>query len=267
MPQPLRALALKHPRTVYGALLRCAASALQKLAADPRYVGGRLGCLAVRHTWTRALRYHPHVHLLVSAGGLSADRTQWLSPKNPAFLVPVRALSVLFRAQLCAALKKAALLPSVPPHIWKKNWVVHCQHAGRGQKVLAYLGRYLFRVALSNSRLERIDPHQVTFRFRDNRSQQMRRLTLTGVEFLRRFLLHVLPSHCAKVRYYGLFSPSCHNQLDQARALLTATSPASLRLSTRLASTPTPEPTRCRFCRLGLLLVIEVLVPQRGIPP
>ena len=170
LAQPLRALALKHPRTVYGALLRCAASALQKLAADPRYVGGRLGCLAVLHTWTRALRYHPHVHLLVSAGGLSADRTQWLSPKNPAFLVPVRALSVLFRAQLCAALKKAALLPSVPPHVWKKNWVVHCQHAGRGQKVLAYLGRYLFRVALSNSRLERIDPHQVTFRFRDNRS-------------------------------------------------------------------------------------------------
>ena len=149
LPQPLRALALKHPRTVYGALLRCAASALQKLAADPRYVGGRLGCLAVRHTWTRALRYHPHVHLLVSAGGLSADRTQWLSPKNPAFLVPVRALSGLFRAQLCAALKKAALLPSVPTHVWKKNWVVHCQHAGRGQKVLAYLGRYLFRVALS----------------------------------------------------------------------------------------------------------------------
>ena len=103
LPQPLRALALKHPRTVYGALLRCAASALQKLAADPRYVGGRLGCLAVRHTWTRALRYHPHVHLL----------------------------------------------PSVPTHVWKKNWVVHCQHAGRGQKVLAYLGRYLFRVALS----------------------------------------------------------------------------------------------------------------------
>jgi len=143
--------------------------------------------------------------------------------------------------------------------------VVHCQHAGRGQKVLAYLGRYLFRVALSNSRLERIDPHQVTFRFRDNRSQQMRCLTLTGVEFLRRFLLHVLPPRSAKVRYYGLFSPSCHNQLDQARALLTATSPApvSLRLSTRLASTP----TRCCFCRLGLLLVIEVLVPQRGIPP
>ena len=145
--------------------------------------------------------------------------------------------------------------------------MVHCQHAGRGQKVLAYLGRYLFRVALSNSRLERIDPHQVTFRFRDNRSQQMRRLSLTGVEFLRRFLLHVLPPRCAKVRYYGLFSPSCHNQLDQARALLTATSPASLRLSTCLASTPTPEPTRYRFCRLGLLLVIEVLVPQRGIPP
>jgi hypothetical protein len=137
LPRELRALARDHPRTVYGLLLRCAASALQTLAYDPRYVGGRLGCVAVLHTWTRALLYHPHVHLLVTAGGLSADGTQWRAAQHPAFLVPVRALSVLFRAKLCAGLQKAGCLPRTLPAVWQKDWVVHCQPAGRGNQVLA----------------------------------------------------------------------------------------------------------------------------------
>jgi hypothetical protein len=145
LPGELRPLAFAHQKRVYGLLMRSAAAALQKLASDPRYLGARLGCLAVLHTWTRAMLYHPHVHMLVTAGGLSADGTRWIKPKNPAFLVPVQALSIIFRAKLCAALKKAGLLRQVPPKVWKKNWVVHCQPAGRGQKVLDYLGRYVLR--------------------------------------------------------------------------------------------------------------------------
>ena len=105
LPKALRTLAFRHQRIIYGALMRSAAAALQALAADPRYVGVPLGCVAVLHTWTRALLYHPHVHLIVTAGGLSADRTQWIAPKNPAFLVPVKALSFLVRAKMCAAVK------------------------------------------------------------------------------------------------------------------------------------------------------------------
>jgi Putative transposase len=216
--------------------------------------------------------YHPHAHLLVTAGGLSADATQWIEPKNRAFLVPVQALSVIFRAKMCAALKKAGLLDQVPRGVWKKNWVVHCQHTGSGQKVLDYLGRYVFRVAITNSRLERIDNGQVTFRYRDNRTQEMRRVTLPAVEFIRRFLQHVLPRGCAKVRYYGIWSGSCRKQLNQARALLNfplseaATAPVSI---VSLSELPVPVrlPARCPYCKIGQLIPIELLYPQRKVPP
>ena len=268
LPRDLRALAFAHQRVVYGVLMRSAAAALQRLAADPRYVGARLGCLAVLHTWTRAMRYHPHVHLLVTAGGLSADGTQWIAPKHPAFLVPVQALSVIFRAKVCAGLQRAGLLDQVAPSTWTTPWVVHAQPAGRGQRVLDYLGRYVFRIAIANSRLEQVTDDDVTFRYRDNRTQTVRRVTLTGVEFLGRFLQHVLPRGCAKVRYYGLWSAAHRADRTRARTLLTAL--------TVIAAPPGPEPTRasslgdlprCPHCRVGTLIIIAVLRPWWSRPP
>lgn len=272
LPQLLRPLALAHQKKVYSLLMRSAAAALQKLARDPRYVGARLGCLAVLHTWTRAMLYHPHVHMLVTAGGLSADGAEWCEPKHAAFLVPVEALSVIFRAKLCAALKKAGLLGEVLPEVWQKKWVVHCQAAGHGQKVLEYLGRYVFRVAITNSRLDRIDDGQVTFRYRDNRSQEMRHVTIAGVEFMRRFLLHVLPRGCTKVRYYGIWSGSCRDLLDQAQTLLAA-SASDVALDTaadlQVASPPSiPRMrNRCPYCKAGDLIPIQVIYRQRRRPP
>jgi len=268
----LRPLAIAHQKKIYGLLMRAAAAALQKLARDPRYVGARLGCLAVLHTWTRAMQYHPHVHMLATAGGLSADGAAWREPKHAAFLVPVEALSVIFRAKLCTALKKAGLLREVPPAIWKKKWVVHCQPAGRGQKVLEYLGRYVFRVAITNSRLERIDDGQVTFRYRDNRSQELRHVTVTGGEFIRRFLLHVLPRGCTKVRYYGIWSGSCRHLLDKAQTLLAASFPdAAVEkvADLQFASSPSVPrmPNRCPYCKAGNLIPIHVIHRQRGRPP
>jgi hypothetical protein len=250
---------------VYGLLMKSAATALLTLARDPRYVGGRLGCLAVLHTWTRDLRYHPHVHLLVTAGGLSADGTAWVVPTYGNYLVPVRALSQIFRAKICAALNRAGLLDQVPPGVWSTPWVVHCQHAGRGQKVLDYLGRYIFRVAIANSSLERIQDGQVTFRYRDNRTQRRRRVTLSGVQFLQRFLQHVLPRGCMKVRSYGISSPTCRRQLEQARALLTVpppvpTEPASI--SPPPPAPADPPPMRCPQCRTGILIRVGILAPQ-----
>lgn len=280
LPAELRAVARAHPRSVYRLLMRCAAAALQTLAGDPRYVGGRLGCLAVLHTWTRALLYHPHVHLLVTAGGLSADGTQWLAPRHSAFLVPVQALSVLFRAKLCAGLKTAGLLAAVPPNVWKQRWVVHCQPAGQGEQVLAYLGRYVFRVALSNSRLDSIDADHVTFRYRDTRTQELRRITLPGVEFLQRFLQHVLPPGCTKVRYYGLWSPTGRGRLERARTLLSAPPPApspaepfapALRDPTTCPPVPAPvlppRPARCPHCQGAGLLLLAILRPHRSRSP
>jgi len=256
LPSALRPLAFGHQSVVYGALMRCAAAALQTLAVDPRFVGASLGCIAVLHTWTRALLYLPHVHLIVTAGGLSADRTQWIAPKHPAFLVPVQALSVIVRAKMCAALKRAGLLAQVSPAVWTTPWVVHAQPAGDGARVLDYLARYLFRVAMSNSRLEQIDDDRVTFRYRDNRSQAIRRATLSGVEFLRRFLQHVLPRRCTKVRYYGLWSATRRADLDHARTLLEAQrAPATPARPARVpgppapGGRPAPPAARCRGSR------------------
>jgi hypothetical protein len=274
LPGALRALAFGHQAVVYGALMRSAAAALQALAADPRFVGASLGCIAVLHTWTRALLYHPHVHLVVTAGGLSADRTQWIAPKHPAFLVPVRALSVIVRAKMRDALTHAGLVDQVAPAVWTTPWVVHAQPAGDGARVLDYLARYLFRVAICNSRLEQIDDDHVTFRHRDNRTQAIRRATLSGVEFLRRFLQHVLPRRCAKVRYYGLWSARRRADLNHARALLEPEgAPDVMPAGPPVTATPIvavaalPAQPVCPLCHVGRLTVLMILRPRRKVPP
>ena len=207
----------------------------------------------------------------MTAGGLSTDGTAWIAPTHGNYLVPVQALSRIFRAKICAALNRAGLLDQAPREIWTTPWVVHCQHAGRGQKVLDYLGRYIFRVAIANSSLERIQDGQVTFRYRDNRTQHIRRVTLAGVAFLQRFLQHVLPRGCRKVRYYGIWSPTCRRQLDQARAILTGPQPAPTEPAPLTPTPPPapvdPSPMRCPLCRTGTLIRVGILAPQRQRAP
>ena len=256
LPAPLRPLARSHPRLVYGLLMKTAANALQKLAEDPRFLGARVGALAVLHTWTRAMLYHPHVHMLVTARGLSADGQRWIEPKNPKFLVPVRALSMIFRAKMATALNNAGLIGKTSA-IYTKPWVLHCQHAGSGEKVLQYLGRYVFRIALTNNRLERLQDGHVTFKYRDNRTQRVQHCTISAVEFLQRFLQHVLPRGCTKVRYYGIFSPRGPIPLDRARSLLSSPDKTHVADSTR--PQPAPSSSRCPRCHIGTLIIVETL--------
>lgn len=268
LPAPLRGLARSHPKIVYGLMMKSAANALLKLAADPRFLGARPGMLAVLHTWTRAMLYHPHVHMLVTAGGLSDEGKRWIPPRNPNFLVPVRALSLIFAAKMHDALAKAGLIDSVSSDVWKNHWVVHCQHAGSGDKVLHYLARYVFRIAITNSRIERILAGQVTFRYRDNRSKQIRHATLAAIEFLQRFLQHVLPRRCTKVRYYGIFSPHCQNRLNQARPPIPAAPPSSGFNDRANLADPAPVPeSRCPFCQIGTLRLVATLQPLRSRSP
>jgi len=269
LPAQLRPLARSHPKKIYGLLMKAAADALQTLVRDPRYVGARIGALAVLHTWTRAMLFHPHVHMLVTAGGLSPDASSWMNSKNPRFLVPVRALSVIFRAKFCAALNQAGLLRWAPSSLWRQKWVVHSQHAGRGDRVLQYLARYLFRIAIANSRIESIEDGLVRFRYTDNRTHQTRHLTLSSIEFIHRFVQHVLPRGTTKVRYYGLFSPSSKSQLERARLLLTPDPD-----SPSVSPPPAPDsenkpsqPIRCPLCRVGILILAETQPPQRSRSP
>ncbi len=268
LPAPLRALARSHQKQVYGMLLKVAAASVLKLTRDPRYLGATPTVLAVLHTWTRALLYHPHAHLLVSAGGLKGE--EWVAAKSPAFLVPVRALSVIFRAKLREALRRAQLLDQVPSEVWRQAWVVHCQPAGRGHKVLDYLARYVFRIAISNSRIEAFDQGQVTFRYRDNHTQELRRVQLPADEFIGRFLQHTLPKGFAKVRAYGLASASRRKTCAQLCAML-AKPIVEVSPVTPLPSVPDTPPTdtasRCPHCRTGHWIVLEILRPQRRFPP
>ena len=272
LPSELRALARSEQKLAYGLLLSAAAASIQKLCRDPQWLGTQPALLGVLHTWTRAMLYHPHAHFLVSAGGLSADGQQWVPAKNPKFLVPVRALSRIFRAKVRDGLKAAGKGPSVPAQAWKQEWVVHAQHAGRGQKVLDYLGRYVFRIAITHSRLESLQDGQVTFRYRDNRTQQIKHVRLPVAEFILRFLQHVLPRGLAKVRHYGLASAACGQRLAAAMALLLATAapapnPESQPLSSGEVPSDADDALRCPHCRTGRLIWLGHVPPSPKKPP
>jgi hypothetical protein len=219
LPAGLRHLARSNQKLVYNLLFRASAAAAQQLARDPRFVGGQIGMVGVLHTWTRDLSYHPHVHYLVPAGGMSKDGRTWL-PARKDFLVPVKPLSILFRAKFRDALKKTDLFALVPNETWQQDWVVHCQPVGNGMAALKYLAPYIFRVAISNNRILKLEDGRVTFRYTASGTGKTRHCTVTGEEFIRRFLQHVLPKGFIKVRYYGLFSSGNRHRLRQARKLL-----------------------------------------------
>jgi hypothetical protein len=279
LPSELRPLARAHPAVVYRLLMQAAAAAILKLARDPRFLGTATpGVLAVLHTWTRAMLFHPHAHLLVTAGGMSDDAAAWIKPKYPRFLLPERPLAEIFRGKFRHRLKKAGLFALVPKTTWNKDWVVDCKPAGSGEQVLDYLGRYLFRVAITNSRLLSLgDDGTVRFRYRDNQTRQIKTATVSAEEFIRRFLAHVLPDRFTKVRYSGLFSSSNRHRLEVARALLSRPEhpPADVSQplpSDRISSDPNAagEERRCPHCTLGRLVLIEEIPrPRRpkGRPP
>jgi hypothetical protein len=172
VPHELGEVVRRHQRDLYDILIRAAAQALIKLAADPHYVGGLIGLLCVLHTWTRTLAYHPHVHCLVPAGGVSADRTEW-RPARPSYLVPVHALSQLFRGLFRALVRQERPDLTIPESVWTKGWVIYCKPALQGpEQVLNYLGRYVHRIALTNSRLLAIEDGHVRFRYQDTQDQR-----------------------------------------------------------------------------------------------
>ena len=245
LPGELRPFARSQQQLVYDALFRASAEAAQHLARDSRFVGGQIGLVGVLHTWARNLSYHPHVHYLVPAGGLADDGQTW-QPARSDFLVPVKALSQLFRAKFRDALRKTDCFANVPPSVWEQDWVVHCLPLGNGLTAFKYLAPYIFRVAISNRRIVKVEEDQVTFRYRASDTGETKFCTLPAEKFIHRFLQHVLPRSFVKVRYYGLFSPGYRPYLTTLRQQLGA-SPAEPPPS---AADPNPfaaplvEPTR-----------------------
>ncbi len=192
VPATLRELIRQHQRRLYTVLFRASATALQQLAADPRFLGGQIGLLGVLQTWTRDLRYHPHIHYLVPAVGQLAAG-QVVVKRGAAFLVPVKPLGILFRAKVRAALRQLKLADQIPADTWAQSWVVDCRAVGDGHAALKYLAPYVVRGPLASNRIVAATDDAVTFWYRDGTTKRRRTCTVSPNEFLRRFLQHVLP--------------------------------------------------------------------------
>ena len=265
LPKGLREIARSHQKLVYNVLFRAAAAATQDLARDGRHIGGQIGLVGVLHTWIRDLAYHPHVHFLTPAGALAADGETWL-PTGETFFLPVKPLSVLFRAKFREALKQTSLFDQVPAAVWRQDWVVHCKPVGQGIGALKYLAPYVFRVAISNNRILQADDDAVTFRYTASDTGQAKQCILSPEEFIRRFLQPVLPKGFVKVRYYGLFSPGNRSRLAVARQLL-GVADSSQPTAVHPASATQPSAAQqCPKCGKSMALR-QTLRPRSRCPP
>ena len=269
-------MAFQNKAVVYDLLFQAASETMLRIAADPKHLGARIGITAVLHTWGSALTHHPHVHMVVPGGGIALDRQRWIASR-PAFLLPVRVLGKLFRGVFLSRLlalydagrlvffgglaplaERRAFLRHLAP-VRKKRWAVYAKPPFAGpEAVLAYLSRYTHRVALSNRRLLAFDEAGVTFRYKDYRrdgGQRSRVMTLATDEFIRRFLLHVLPRGFHRIRHYGLLAASARkDSLARARELLAVAPP--------LADEEPPEQSRdvrppCPCCG-GQMVIVEI---------
>ncbi|WFU61876.1 IS91 family transposase [Bradyrhizobium brasilense] len=281
LPARIADIAYHNRAAIYDLLFKVSAETMLTIAADPKHLGARIGITSVLHTWGSAMTHHPHVHMIVPGGGISLDGQSWV-PCRPGFFLPVRVLSRLFRrlflgrlaalhqagrlsffgndAHLAGAQSFAALLAASR----KTEWVVYAKRPfGGPQAVLAYLSRYTHRVAIANSRLIALDQQGVTFRWKDYRvdgRNRHKRMTLATFEFIRRFLIHVLPKGLHRIRHYGLLARGpCADNIARARELLAVSDRENEPTETIAAGKP-PCP-----CCGGRMIVIEVF--ERGATP
>lgn len=276
LPHQLAPLALQNPRVVYNILFRAVAESLSEMATDPKRLGARIGFLAVLHTWNQRLEHHPHIHCVVPAGGLSPDGQHWRAPKNIRFFLPVKPLGKLFRKKFLYYLQEAfaagqleffgQLRELAHPARFQEQlallegikWVVYAKPPfGGPDQVLRYLARYTHRVAIANGRLLGLEEGRVRFRWRDSRDgNQIKEMSLDAVEFIRRFLLHVLPGGFVKIRHFGFLSNRNRDAMvEHCRKLL----PPSPVVPTVVRT----EEHLCPICKIGHMH----LVPSPSAPP
>ena len=288
LPARIASFAYQNKAVVYDLLFKASSQAVLTIAADPEHLGGRIGITAVLHTWGSTMTHHPHVHMIVPGGGISLDGSRWLSCQ-PRFLLPVPVLTKLFQGLMLAKLlaaHKAGRLAFFGPHahlagrrafaaylapLRRITWYVYAKPPFGGPKaVLAYLARYTHRVAIANSRLLARDQQGITFRYKDYRADDRARqkvMTLATNEFIRRFLLHVLPHGFHRIRHYGLLArPSCADNIARARKLLAVTMPQDHNADAGAVdpNEPTTPSHLCPCCG-GRMITIEIF--ERGSTP
>jgi hypothetical protein len=288
LPKQIGYLALQNARTIYNILFRAAAQTLLETAADPRLLGASIGFLAVLHTWSQNLHLHPHLHCIVPGGGISPDGSRWIACRKDSFFLPVRLLSHRFRKKFLWQLRQAfrhgalpftgelrslaspAAFEALCEKASKIEWVVHSKPPfGGPQRVLKYLARYTHRVAISNHRLRALENGRVSFEWKDYAHHSQRKImTLDALEFMRRFLLHVLPSGFVRIRQFGFLANRFRTRnLQLCRDLLAVRQTPALTDSHNPADTNVQERSSCPICKFGQLIRIEVIPPERAIVP
>ena len=282
LPSQMGRLALQNAKLIYGLLFRAASQTLLEIAADPKHLGASIGFLAVLHTWGQNLHLHPHLHCIVPGGGISPDGSRWIACRK-SFFLPVRVLSRLFRKKFLRSLRAAfrkgdlrfagdlrdlaepAAFRSLCQQAVRNEWVVYAKPPfGGPERVLKYLARYTHRVAISNHRLRTLENARVSFDWKDYAHRgRTKIMTLDALEFIRRFLLHVLPSGLVRIRQFGFLANRVRKQkLEQCRTLLGARTLSPIIDSDDSPHAPIQDAQRCPICKLGRLIVIELLPPQ-----
>jgi hypothetical protein len=220
VPKKLRRFIRSHQRVCYAAMFKSSSGTIKKLVHDKKYIGADLpGFLGVLHTWGRQLAYHPHIHYVVPGGAMSKKDHRW-HPSRIDFFLPVKALSKIFKAKFRDEMSKHNLDSDIPEEVWDQDWVVNSQAVGASTHSIEYLAPYVFKVAMSHSRIIKVKDHKVFFRYKKPKSNRWRTMVLDVMEFIRRFLQHVLPTGFMKVRYYGFLSPAASVPLERISALI-----------------------------------------------
>jgi hypothetical protein len=263
VPEQLRRFIRKNQRVAYSALFKTSSEAIKKLAPDEKYIGGDLpGFLGVLHTWGRTLEYHPHIHYIVPGGALSTTDGLW-HPSRIDFYLPVRALSKIFKAKFKEAMKDVGLFDQIPSEVWQLDWNVNSQAVGSSEASLKYLAPYVFKVAISNSRILKVENNTVFFRYTKPHSRRVQTMALNAMEFIRRFLQHVLPTGFMKIRYYGFMNPNCSVPFEKISALIQMAYAFSLEIPEYPESPPkTPICSICGGTLRYLGSFLPGLLPQ-----
>jgi hypothetical protein len=220
VPQQLRGFIRSNQRKAYSALFRASSQTMKKLALDPKYIGADLpGFFGVLHTWGRQLQYHPHIHYIVPGGGLSKNDGKW-HPSRIDFYLPVRAMSKIFKAKFKDQMKANNLYSQISDQLWQQNFNVDCQPVGNSTRSIKYLAPYVFKVAISDYRIVKLENRLVFFKYKKTGSNRCRTMHLEVMEFIRRYLQHVLPAGFMKIRYYGFLNPNCCVCLSKISVLI-----------------------------------------------
>lgn len=282
IPEVLNELFLHDPKTAHGLLFSAVSETLQEVAANPEHLGARIGFISVLHTWTQKLLYHPHIHCIVAGGGLSQEGSEWIATKRR-FLLPVLVLSKVFRGKLLAKLEKATRSgkleisqpkPAVLARLKQAaepDWVVYCKPPFAGpEQVLKYLGQYTHRIGISNHRLISLESGEVTFRYKDRvNGNKTRTMKLPALEFLRRFLLHVVPKGLVRIRHYGFLANAVRRaSMARVRELLGVSDPPANPApegetwQERLLRLTGVDVLQCPKCADGRLKNVAILAPM-----